>query len=423
MFKQLRNKFLILNLIIISIMMFISFGAIYLITYQSIRSRVYEELIDVSMFYGKMDENFTPPELTIKVPHHKKPGKFENISERSISFSLLTDKQYNIISKLSTFNIDDALYENALKKILSQNKSIGTFKIDENNWAYVINPITNGYRIVFIDITSEQQILSSMIYTFILVAFIMLIVIYFISRFFANKAIKPVKEAFEKQQQFITDASHELKTPLTVINTSVDVLLSNSSDTISSQSKWLYYIKSESERMAKLTNDLLYLTQMDTSNNKMFFSNFNVSEIVENVILTMEAIIFEHNISLNYTIEPNLITFGNSDQIREVVMILLDNAIKYTNNSGSINVSLKKHNNNILLTVTNTGKGIPEEDLEKIFDRFYRIDKSRSRNSGGYGLGLAIAKAIINQHKGKIYAKSIINEKTSFYVELPFVHS
>lgn len=423
MFKKLRNKFLILNLVIISVMMLLSFGSIYLIIYQNVRSSIYEGLASAYEFYGKIDGDLNSQDFIFKSPHRKKEDRLDELYERSVSFSILTDKQYNVISKSSTFKIDDTLYEDSLKKILSQNKTLSTFKSKGYSWAFAVIPVSSGYRIVVIDITSQQQILNSMVYTFIFAALIMLIIIYFISRFFANRAIKPVKDAFEKQQQFISDASHELKTPLTVINTSVDVLLSNSSDTISSQSKWLSYIKSECERMSKLTNDLLYLTQMDSSNNNIIFSNFNISEVVENVVLTMEAIIFEQNISLSYDIEPYLMIHGNSDQIREVVMILLDNAIKYTNKSGSINVSLKKYANNALLSITNTGKGIPEEDLERVFDRFYRTDKSRSRSSGGYGLGLAIAKAIITQHKGKIYAKSIINKETTFYVELPFIHS
>jgi signal transduction histidine kinase len=210
-----------------------------------------------------------------------------------------------------------------------------------------------------------------------------------------------------------------LKTPLAVINTNADVLLSNSEDTIHNQSKWLHRIKSETERMKTLTNDLLYLTEMDDSRASMIFTNFNVSESVESVILTMEAVMFENNISLNYEIEPNLTLHGNSEQIKQVVMILLDNAIKYTNAKGSISLTFKKRHNDIRLKVTNTGEGISPEHLERIFDRFYRADASRSRKQGGYGLGLAIAKSIVEQHKGKIYAKSVLNETTSFYVQLP----
>lgn len=419
MFKQLKNRFLILNLVIISTMMLISFAAIYLLTYQNVHKTINDELDKTLHFYEKFDNNPNNQHLGEKRFQNDRPDKFEQLADRSVSFLLVTDKQYKIISKASSFSMDDTLYKNAEEKALSQKKVSGTFKLNGNDWAFVNISVDGGYRLVFIDITSQKRILTTLIYTFMIVALVMIIFIYFISRFFANRSIMPVKDAFDKQQQFIADASHELKTPLAVINTNVDLLLSYGEDTINNQSKWLYYIKSESERMAKLTNDLLYLTQMDTSNNKMTFSDFNLSEVVENIILTMEAIIFEHDIKLDYNIEPDLMTHGSSEQIREAVMILVDNALKYTNKAGAVNISLKKRNNDIVLTVANSGKGISPEHLERIFDRFYRADKSRSRNSGGHGLGLAIAKTIINQHKGRIHAKSTVNEWTVFNIELP----
>lgn len=170
--------------------------------------------------------------------------------------------------------------------------------------------------------------------------------------------------------------------------------------------------------MTRLTNDLLYLTEMDDYRASMIFSNFNMSEAVENIILTMEAVIFEKHVSLHYDIEPHLAVYGNSEQIKQVIMILLDNAVKYTNPKGSVTLSLKKQNNDVILSVTNTGEGIAAEHLTRIFDRFYRTDASRVRKQGGYGLGLAIAKSIIEQHKGKIYAKSVAGESTTFYVNL-----
>jgi len=133
----------------------------------------------------------------------------------------------------------------------------------------------------------------------------------------------------------------------------------------------------------------------------------------------MEAVVFENNISLDYDIEPHLITHGNSAQIKQIILILLDNAVKYTNIKGSMNIALKKYQHHIVLSVTNTGEGIAEEALDKIFDRFYRTDKSRTREKGGYGLGLAIAKTIIEQHGGNISVSSVLNETTTFRVELP----
>ncbi|OQB59666.1 MAG: Sensor histidine kinase YycG [Bacteroidetes bacterium ADurb.Bin141] len=192
-------------------------------------------------------------------------------------------------------------------------------------------------------------------------------------------------------------------------------------DRIENQSKWLYYIKSETERMTKLTNDLLYLTQVDYSDQKMISAHFNLSETVENVLLTMEAVIFEHTIDLHYDIEPDLFIQGNREQLQQVAMILLDNAVKYTNPNGKISILLKRNHNILLLSITNTGEGIPQESLFKIFDRFYRTDKSRERKNGSYGLGLSIAKAIIEQHGGKITAKSVLNESTTFTIQLPLM--
>lgn len=419
MFNKLRNRFLLVNLVIISFMMLLAFSSIYTITYQNVRNDIDMELHKVSDYSRKPDGNFGAPRQGGGHPPQEPTGNMNMPQERSISFSLQTDEEWNITATTSRFNMDSDFYKLAINKASSNNSDNGQFNLDGNRWAYLTQKNEAGYFITYLDVTAQQKILTNLVYTFTAVGLVMLIVIFFTSRFFANRSIAPVKEAFNKQKQFIADASHELKTPLAVINTNADVLLSNSEDTIHNQSKWLHVIKSETERMKTLTNDLLYLTEMDDSKASMIFTNFNVSESVESVILTMEAVIFEKNISLNYEIQPDLTVRGNSEQIKQVVMILLDNGIKYTNPKGSITLTLKKRQNDILLTVTNTGEGISSEHLERIFDRFYRADPSRSRKHGGYGLGLAIAKSIVEQHKGKIYAKSVLNETTSFYIQLP----
>lgn len=407
MFKELRNKFLILNLVIISVTMLMAFTAIYLMTYNNVNRDINGELRKISEFNRKPME--TPKDL----PHPP---------ERSLSFTINTDNNGNVESFNSIFEIEKDFYEKAKTLALNKNKENGRFKLEDNYWAFMIRPSFYGNKITFLDITSRQGILTNLIYTFFIVALAMLIVIFLISRFFANKSIKPIKEAFERQKQFIADASHELKTPLAVINTNVDVLLGSGEDTIKNQSKWLYYIKSEVERMTNLTKDLLYLTNVDYSEVSLIFSSFNLSEALENVILTMEGVIFESNILLDYHMDSNLIMMGNNEQIRQVIMILLDNALKYTEPKGKVEVVLRRNHNHSLLSIKNSGKGIAEEDINKIFDRFYRIDKSRSRNSGGYGLGLAIARAIVEQHGGSIYAKSVLNESTTFTVELPLIN-
>ncbi|XEC97572.1 sensor histidine kinase [Paenibacillus tarimensis] len=421
MFNKLRNRLLVVNMVTISVMMLMAFASIYMITYSEMRKDIWAELDKVGQFYDKPPgyqdhEKHEIDHSKETVPMHPDP-----MQERSFSFAIRTDKQWNILSVSSIFEEDLELYKLAVDAASSQNKDTGLFKLDGYEWAFSLKPTFDGYRLVCVDVTARQGILTNLIYTFLFVASVMLVVIFFISRYFANRSIKPVKEAFDKQKQFVADASHELKTPLAIIGTNTDVLLANSEDTIQSQAKWIHYIKSETERMTKLTNDLLYLTEMDASRASMIHTAFSVSDAVESVILTMEAIIFEKHIGLNYEIENDLTAFGNSEQIKQVVMILLDNAVKYTNLKGSIDITLRKQHNEILLSITNTGEGIAPEHLERIFDRFYRTDKSRARKYGGYGLGLAIAKSIIDQHKGKIYAKSAIGEKTTFYVQLPLV--
>lgn len=424
MFKKLRNRFLLLNLIIISIMMIISFTSIYLITYKNVRNDINMEMNKLTEFDQKTDLNLKEPKLDNNNYTKSNNGKKEEgRAKRSVCFTLIVDNDNNILSRVSVFNMDDGFYETAKEYALENNRKVGDFELDDTIWEYRINPSLDGsgYKITFLDVTHSYDYLRNLVYTFSAVAFVMLIAIFFISKFFANRSIKPIKETFERQKQFIADASHELKTPLAVINTNAEVLLANSEDTIKNQSKWINYIKSETERMTKLTNDLLYLAQADHSDVKLISTDFDLSETIEDVIMTMEAPIFENNMVLDYDIDPNIICHGNSEQIKQVVMILLDNALKYTNDKGKINLTLKKYNNKAIMSVSNTGKGIPAEHLNHLFHRFYRVDKSRSKNSGGYGLGLAIAKSIVEEHSGKVAVKSVVDELTTFTIELPCI--
>jgi len=429
MFTRLRNRFLLMNMVIITVIMLVAFASIYTITYQNVKRDIDMELRRVSESYrmtidrpgrGKSGPDQTHPGQTDGKPPMFAGGT-NNLSpppERSVSFALKTDAQGNLLSVISRFEMEDAFYEEAAEKAVSKTPQGGRFTLDGTRWAYSAQVESGGYSVVYLDVTAQQIILTNLIYTFAAVALVMLAVIYATSRYFANRSIAPVREAFDKQKRFIADASHELKTPLAVIQTNADVLLASDEETIGEQAKWLYRIKSETERMKTLTNDLLYLTQMDDARAEMLHVPFNASEAIESVVLTMEAVIFERSLSLDYEIEPGLTVTGSAERIKQVVMILLDNAIKYNRPEGSIVLSLRRQHGHIQLAVTNAGPGIPAEHLDKIFDRFYRTDASRSRKQGGYGLGLAIAKSIVEQHGGKIHAKSVPGETTTFTVQL-----
>ncbi|MFD1953205.1 sensor histidine kinase [Paenibacillus thailandensis] len=420
MFTKLRNRFLIVNLVIISIIMFVAFAAIYTITYRDVQNDIRMELGKVMDSYhkkGGLEDQHPVGSIDPFVPVNG--GKTVPPPARAVSFMLRADSNWTLTGIESRFEMDGAFYEAALRETSAAGKDSGQFELDGSEWAYTVQQTYDGYMAVYLDVSDRQAILTNLIYTFAAVGLAMLIVIYFTSRYFANRSIAPIKEAFEKQKQFIADASHELKTPLTIINTNADVLLAGGEDTIQNQAKWLHYIKSETERMSKLTGDLLFLTQLDDSQTDMLFANFDMSEAVENILLTMEAVVFEKRIALDYTIEPGLTVYGSGEQMKQVVMILLDNAVKYTKPEGKIALSLKKLSHETVLSVTNTGEGIAPEHLNRIFDRFYRTDASRARKQGGYGLGLAIAKSIVERHKGRISAKSVPGETTTFTVYLP----
>lgn len=429
MFKKLKNRFLLLNLVTITVLMLVAFAAIYTITYQDIRRDIDIELHKTTEFFrmpytdnGRhgLPDNPFPNGLPVEPPRPADAGGPP--PGRSVSFMLMANADGTITETASRFDLEEAFYAEALHKALSSGSETGQFALDGNDWVFNAQRTTSGTMFVFMDVTAQQGILTNLIYTFAAVGLGMLIVIYWISRIFASRSIQPVKEAFEKQQQFIADASHELKTPLVVIQTNTDVLLAARDETIANQEKWLHYIKQETTRMAKLTSDLLYLTEMEDARTAVLYADFDLSDALETIMLTMEAVIYEKQLRLDYDIEPGIKTHGSAEQIKQVIMILLDNAIKYAAPRGAISITLRRqHQHDAVLSVTNTGEGIAPEHLGRIFDRFYRTDASRSRAQGGHGLGLAIAKSIVDQHGGKLYARSTVGESTTFFLLLSAV--
>lgn len=237
---------------------------------------------------------------------------------------------------------------------------------------------------------------------------IIFVILYFIVKIISEWIVRPTEEAFKKQKDFIADASHELKTPLSVIIASSDALAKNPQET-----KWIKNIQEESSRMNSLISKLLDLASTEKTN-KEFQTRGNLSKTVELTALTFEGRAIEKNCHIHIDIESNITFIYNEDDIKQLVEILLDNAIKHSFTNKEIQLSLKK-SGAIIMTVMNEGESILPGDEEKIFERFYRTDKVRDTKEKRYGLGLAIAKNITENHSGKISAKSD-NEKTIFEV-------
>ena len=229
-----------------------------------------------------------------------------------------------------------------------------------------------------------------------------------------RRMVRPVEEAFRKQQQFVWDASHELKTPLAVISANADVLEGEIGE-----NEYLGYIRSEVQRTDSLVKNLLTLARLDRGTLNGEMTELNLSEAVLGVLLPFESTVYEAGKTLETEIAEDVRCLGNEAMLQQLTVILLSNAMKYSDAQGVIRVKLEKKNRGAELRVENTGEGISPGDLERIFDRFYRTDASRSSETGGEGLGLSIARSIVEIHHGKIRAESDPGRNTVFIVSLP----
>ncbi len=354
-------------------------------------------------------------ELMYTMSSPKKPMINSPMMASSIIIEL--DSNNNIAQVLTYMELDKEALQETIYEIVNSENQFDKVKIEGSTYGYLKEYTTKGLKIVLMSREQQLNVLANLLKVFLAIGSISLILLLFISIYLTNRTIKPIKESFEKQKQFIANASHELKTPLTIIRTNTSLVLSNRSETVESQSKWINYINNQIERMAKLIDEMLSLAKLDTGKELVEFTSFNISKLINNVLLTFEAVLFENNIQISSNIEDDITIKGDKESIKKVFNILLDNAIKYTNKNGKIDVEMYQDKNKIKLKVKNTGEGIKKEDLEKIFERFYRIDTSRARETGGYGLGLSIAKSIVESHNGKIYAESNEGKDTTFIIE------
>ena len=381
--KKLKNKTFLLLVTIFSvfilILIFIFNFNLYRNEYKEIKNNILKiENMHNKLYPNKNDEIVNPLFMDLSV------------------YVVSIDDKNNILSVIN-YTAGGLKYDEImdLTKNYLSNKNVNNIEnLYLNKYIYYLSK--NNQLIILDNSLINAKLLSSLNLSIILFIFFEIIIIYF-SHYLTKWLVKPVEDSFIKQKRFICDASHELKTPLSVVMASADMLDENPNET-----KWLNNIKSESERMNKLVINLLELAKSEDLNEKEVFNNINLSKLIETSVLSFESLAFENGIKLTYLIEENVMFNCNSDRIRELLGILLDNAIKHTIDNENINVKMYKDKDYIIIEVKNKGKEIDKKDREKIFERFYRADESRNRNDNRYGLGLSIAKNIVTNHKGKI---------------------
>lgn len=238
----------------------------------------------------------------------------------------------------------------------------------------------------------------------------------------SKAAIRPIQAAWQKQLDFTADASHELRTPIAVIQTNLELVLDSPEETVASQMKWLRNIEAENHRMARLVEDLLTLSRADTGQQTAEKEEFMLGVAVSEALAPFRPLAEAKGIELSVIADEKTAFYGDRKRITQLMVILMDNALHYTD-SGSVRVSVVRNEKELLITVSDTGRGIAPEHLGKIFDRFYRATDTRGMHQDGSGLGLAIAKWIAEEHGGTISVESILEVGTTFTVRMPEHHA
>ena len=396
--KKLKNKVFYTILLILSICLFSIIFIFNTKNYIEQKNKIIDSLEMLSN--NKKDNDLVPPEKPLD-DKNMNDNKGEIRYMDSVIYTVLIDSNNNIKEVINHSNNDISQEEikNIATNILSSNK-IKKMKINFlyfSKYSYLYN--SNDSLVIYDNTNIRNNLRASLVISLIILV-VLFIFFYYISKIITRWITNPVGDTFNKQKEFIEDASHELKTPLSVIISSADML-----KVTKENEKWIKNIKYESDRMNYLISNLLDLASSEKKET-FSFENKNLSEIVELSLLAFEGRAYEENVKLEYDVQSNIYMSLDENSIKQLVEILLDNAIKHSLKSETVNVILKMVGNDITLLVSNKGDTIPKEDEEKIFDRFYKIDKSRNRKKGTYGLGLAIAKNIVINHNGVISASS-----------------
>lgn len=399
MLKKLRIKFVVINMSIVTLMLCVILGMVFQFTKANLER---ENL--------RMMQNIAGSPFSLGVPN--KPGD----DVRLPYFMLQVSTGGDVITRSSGyFDLsDDEFLAELVQEIVSSQKNIGV--IEEYRLRYYRESAPLSQILVVTDISSELATLRGLMENSLIIGAVSFLTFLGISILLAKWAVKPVDQAWKQQRQFVADASHELKTPLTVIMTNAELMQTMEFDE-ESRSKFSQNILIMSKQMRGLIEQMLTLARTDNALSDTVFSSVDFSRLVSDAMLPFEPVFFEKGLTLTSQISENIRVTGAEAQLRQVLEILLDNAQKYSKDKGTTWVTLRKYRKKrCILTVANEGDTIPPEELKNLFKRFYRVDKARSR-TGSFGLGLSIAERIVTQHKGKIWAESK-DGINSFSVEL-----
>lgn len=401
MFHKLKIRLIMINISTLSVILFIIFSGIYLM------------MSNLGEHGAQMIMSSIGKEEQLPTPDYNNNDPIFNV------FYIKTNQLTGLLEISSNVTISKEDVVSIVDLVSKSKAASGDINYNKLSLKYLKVQKQYGFIIVFLDKSQPNSILNHLLFSFLIIGIIGIILVFIVSLFLANKALVPIKTAWDKQKNFIADASHELKTPLTVINTNLEIVMDNKEELVESQSKWIENAQWEINRMAKLLEDLLLIASSDYGELNIFKVTFDISYTLEQTILPFEPLAEIKGIIIKTQIQPEVDFCGDEGRIKQLITILTDNAIKYTHEGGNVIVKLNSNESIIEILVIDSGEGIPKEHLRRVFERFYRVEKSRSRSFGGSGLGLSIAECIVKEHNGSISVTSTFGEGSIFKVSFP----
>ena len=409
MIKRLKIKIIALSMTALFILLFVIVAGMNLLNFNSVMTEADQLLQVLSQNKGDFPDfkdekpgkpDLLPPQMSPETPYESR------------YFSVVIDSKGDVyeIETGRIITVDEEKAVEYARKALNDKNGKGF----AGDFRYKCTWEENLTRIIFLDCGRRLNAFYAFLRASITMSLIGFAVVFVIMMVLSERIVRPISESYKKQKRFITDAGHEIKTPLTIINANLDLLEMEIGENESVEE-----IKNQTKRLTSLTNDLVYLSKMEESENDLIKVEFPLSDLVFETVSTFKALAQTQNKELIINIQPMISFSGNNKAIEQLISILMNNALRYSGECGKIAVHLFENNKQIHLYVFNTTKDyVAPESLNCVFDRFYRADSSRNSENGGYGIGLSVAKAIVEAHNGKI--KAFSENGYSFNVEVIF---
>lgn len=424
MIKRLRRKLVAACMISLAIVLAVILGGVNLMSYQ----KVVADADTVLTLLGNNDGEFpklhsgseTP--LDGEVPMDSGRGKRDLLGTKGLSLETPYESRFFSV----VLNEDGQALQTDIAQIAAVDEESAQLYAQSavesghtagflDDYRYLVLAEEGNTRVIFLDCGRSLSSFRTTLLASVALSLLGLLAVLVLLLILSHRIVRPVAESYEKQKQFITDAGHELKTPMTIISADAEL-----AEMECGENQWLADIRRQTERLTGLTNDLIYLSRMEEEQPPLQVIEFPLSDVAEEMALPFLAPAKSQEKELALHIQPMLSFTGDEKAIRQLISILLDNALKYSPAGGQLELRLEKQGRNILLTVTNaTIQPVEKDKLSHLFDRFYRSDQSRNSQNGGYGLGLSIARSIVLAHKGKIRAESPDGATLSVVVSFP----